>query len=107
MADPFETLLSDFHTSMEGLGISEFVDATFDPASGANVPCSIRLYKEDNLESDGVLTRVFGELTIIEYQRSEIARDAVLGETFTIGSTVYTVKGVRDRDSVSIRVVVV
>lgn len=106
MADPFEALLSDFHTSLGGLGVSEFVDATFDPATGANVSCSVRLYKEDNVESDGLITRVIGELQIIEYQRSEIARDALKGETFIVGATTYTVRGVKDRDSVSIRVVV-
>jgi hypothetical protein len=107
MADPFKAALADFYTSLALDGVEEVKSATFTPATGAAVACTVRFYKEDNLEPDGFSARVTGELALIEYQRSEISRDAVRGETFTIGGVAYTVQSIKDRDSVSIRVVVI
>ena len=106
MSDPAALAMSRMYAKLQSSGFEEVQDATFTPASGDPVDCTVRIYTEDNLEPDGMMARVSGELTVIEYQRSEISRDAVKGETFTTDSATYTVQGIKDRDGVGIRVVV-
>jgi hypothetical protein len=106
MPDPFAIAMTRMFAKLAASGVEEVKSASFVPAFGVEVPCTVRLYREDNIESSDMTARVTGELLLIEYQRAEISRDAVRGESFSIDGTAYTVQAIKDRDGVSVRVVV-
>lgn len=95
MTDPFATALADIYEHAKERGIEDAKAALYTPLSGDPVSCTVLIYDEDSLEPDGLMARVSGTVKIVEYQKADIDHDAVKGDTFTVGATVYTVQGVR------------
>lgn len=95
MTDPFATALSDIYAHSLDRDFEDAKEAVYTPLSGDPVSCTVLMYDEDSLEPDGLMARVNGTVKIIEYQKADIDHDAVKGDTFTIGATVYTVQSVR------------
>ena len=106
MPDVFASALTKIYETFQDQDDPEIQDAIFIPETGDTVPCKIRIYEDDEPYPDGYSAQVLESEIIIEYQKADINRDAVRGETFTIGETIYTVGTIRSRDSVSFRVVV-
>lgn len=69
--------------------------ATFTPAVGDAVPCSVEISVNSNYQFAGDLAYA-GDLYFLTYLRSEIDRRVKQNETFTIGASVYTVVSMAD-----------
>lgn len=70
--------------------------AVFTPLTGAPQDVYVVLREEESFQPDGFSSAVCATEIVIRYRRSDIDRKVVAGETFTIGSTVYTVRAMRE-----------
>ncbi len=68
------------------------VEATFSPAAGNDVTCTVIFGQTHEMQPGGNV-QVSTDEIVIHYRRADIDRRVVNGETFTIGSKVYTVRG--------------
>lgn len=107
MTDVFSEALSDIYDAFQDAGDTGIMDAVFNPAIGDPVSCTVRIYNTDDRQVEGFEGQVTEEITVIEYQLSEIGRDIEDGETFVINGTTYTADGMQGRDSVSRRIAVI
>lgn len=64
--------------------------AVFSPEWGDDVACTV-IVDKDNAWQYGGAIRAVDPLITINYRITDIDRKVVRGETFTVGSTVYTV----------------
>jgi hypothetical protein len=79
--------------------------AVFTPTSGDPVSLGIVLTLNTEVQPSGnAQTWEMG--TTIEYSLEDIGREAVVGETFTIGETVYTVKKIESNNGYAVKAVV-
>ncbi len=69
-------------------------DAVFTPALGAPIDCVVDITKGVTVDEGSYDTPVISRVTTLEYLIDQIGRDAESGETFTVGSTVWTVQEV-------------
>lgn len=106
MANVFRTAYADALASMQASGSENVQDAVFTPASGDPVECLIYIGADDEFQPGVTQAQAFIQTLYIDYQRDQIAREAVRGETFTVGTTVYTVQRVLKKNQVKIRVAV-
>ena len=79
--------------------------ATFTPATGDPVTLQVSLEQEVDFQPAGEAA-VWETGATIEYVLEDLGREADPGETFTIDTTVYTVKSVIENDGRFIRVAV-
>ena len=99
--DIFKQAVADILSADTGLGIS----ATFTPLTGAAIPMDVSLNKQTEIQPSGnAQTWEIGNT--IEYSLEDLDREAVVGETFTIGETIYTVKKVESNNGYTVKVVV-
>ena len=80
-------------------------EAVFTPSTGEPVTLDVILVKESQLQPSGN-AQTWDTGTTIEYSLTDIAREAVVGETFTIDSVVYTVRKIESNDGYTVKVVV-
>lgn len=71
------------------------VDSVFSPFAGDDVECTIIIDQGHGWEPGGGVNVSMDQITI-HYQREDIDRKLKRGETFTVGSTVYTVRSMAD-----------
>lgn len=64
--------------------------AVFAPATGDDVACTVIINTTSEFDPGGTIL-VADPQTVINYRRADIDRKVKRGETFTVGSTVYTV----------------
>jgi len=71
--------------------------AIFTPATGDPLdPVYVVVREEESFQPGGFSAAVCGTETVLRYQRADIDRKVVAGETFTIGATVYTVRAMKE-----------
>ena len=99
MAEPFDSMVADVFAT---LGTA----AVFNPAAGSEVSLYVNVETEHFADPGGYQAQVAGTVTEIEYIISDIGRVAVIGETFTIGSTVYTIQQEIENDGLTAKVIV-
>jgi len=107
MTNPFAKAHNDIFTRLKDAGDTEIVDALFTPESGSPVPLVVWIYKDDDLQISEFEGQITEEITIIEYLLTDINRDVVEDETFTIGDDVYVVEAIHSRTDVSRKALVV
>jgi len=73
-------------------------NALFTPAGGDPIPCVVDIRRNTLYQPAGMETQVWERGTTIEVQLSVIGRGPKPGETFTIGSVVYTVRSILVND---------
>ena len=73
-------------------------NALFTPAGGDLIPCTVDIRRNTLYQPSGMETQVWERGTTIEVQISVIGREPKQGETFTIGSVVYTVRSILVND---------
>ncbi len=66
-------------------------DATFTPATGATKACHVFIDYDFPSEPAGNAVSRHQRMKILEYLISEIGREVVVNETFTVGGTVHKV----------------
>lgn len=99
--DCFRRAVADILNVDTGLGVL----ATFTPATGVPVSLPVHFRQQSELQPSGMAqTWEFG--TTIEYRLEDLGREAAIGETFTIESSVWTVRKVERADGYTVRVVV-
>ena len=87
--------------------------AVFTPATGAAIPCHVFLDFRQEFDPTGMDTQVTRNVPMIDALLSEIGREPVKGETFTVypdessrsagvGGTVYTVQAILENDGISV-----
>ncbi|WP_319406177.1 hypothetical protein [uncultured Desulfosarcina sp.] len=64
--------------------------AVFSPSMGDDVACTVIVDTNSDWQPGGTI-QVAEQQTIVSYQRAHIDRKVRRGETFAVGSTVYTV----------------
>ena len=99
MSDVFADMVADVFAT---LGTA----AVFTPAAGSEVSLYVNVETEHFSDPGGYQAQVAGTVTEIEYIISDIGRVAVIGETFTIGSTVYTIQQEIENDGLTAKVIV-
>lgn len=72
--------------------------ATFTPATGSAVSCTVVLDVGVRLQTDGYTGQASAQVTTVEGLVSEIGREPNRNETFLIGSTTYTVQSTLEND---------
>jgi len=70
--------------------------AVFTPLTGAPQDLYVVLREEESFQPGGFQSAVCATETVVRYMRADIDRKLVPGETFTIGSAVYTVRAMRE-----------
>ena len=73
-------------------------DAVYQPASGDPVSLKVNIEQAVALQPDGYEARVYAEGDVLEYLLADAGKEADRGETFTIGSTTWTVQSVLRND---------
>lgn len=107
MADNvFRIAYADGLAKLQESGSDNVQDAVFTPAEGDPVDCLIYIGTDDEFQPGVTHANAFVQTLHIDYQRDQIRRDAVRGETFTVGDTVYTVQRVLKKNQVKVRVAV-
>ncbi len=81
-------------------------DATFTPAVGDAVSLKVNLGVGVEYQPGSIESQVWGSEKTIEYVLVDIGREVNRDETFTLGSTVYTVQGIEQNDGRFVKVVV-
>ena len=99
MSEPFDSMVSDVFAT---LGTA----AVFTPAAGSEVSLYIGIEVEHFADPGGYQAQVAGTVTEIEYIISDIGRVAVIGETFTVGATTYTIQQEIENDGLTAKVIV-
>jgi hypothetical protein len=66
-------------------------DATFTPAAGPTKACHVFIDYNFSSEPAGNAVSKHQKMKILEYLISEIGREVVVNETFTVGTTVHKV----------------
>lgn len=81
--------------------------ATYTKA-GTEGTVSVKVWLESalKLQVDGYEAEVYANEKTIEGVISHLGKIPVRGETFTIGSTIYTVRSVLENDSIFVKVIV-
>ena len=82
------------------------VDATYTPATGDPVECRVIFEERGLYNPPGMEAQVFQRATTITARVDELGRIPVAEETFTIGSTTYTVQAPPEYDGVLAKMVV-
>lgn len=106
MTNVFASAYHDGLLALQAAGSEKVKDAVFTPASGDPVDCLILIGNEDEFQPGITQAQAFIPTLFIDYQRIQIDREALRGETFTAGETVYTVQRVTKKNQVKIRVAV-
>ena len=99
MSEPFDSMVADVFAI---LGTA----AVFTPAAGSEVSLYVNVETEHFADPGGYQAQVAGTVTEIEYLIADIGRVAVIGETFTVGATTYTVQQEIENDSLTAKVIV-
>jgi len=100
-ADNFRRLQAAFAL----VGDPDAVTATYTPSTGPAVTgVKIMIEKSALLEPGGFISSVSAQGIIIEAALDNLGKEPDRGETFTVGSTVYTVLAVQDNDGHTARV---
>jgi hypothetical protein len=71
------------------------VESVFSPFMGDDVECTVIVMKGHGWEPGGGVNASMDQIQVY-YQRADIDRKLKRGETFTVGSTVYTVRSMAD-----------
>lgn len=74
-------------------------NATFTPLVGLPISCTVIKRLEGDYLPDGYEARIADQIVTIKYQLSEIYRDVLTGEIFTIGGEDYEVVSMSDERS--------
>lgn len=80
--------------------------ATYTPAGGAAVSCTVDIKFNVMLQPAGIETQAWQRGTTIEAQLSEITSEPNRGDTFVVGGVTYTVQAILENDGVSVKMVV-
>ncbi len=81
------------------------VDAVFTPLSGK--PSSFKvMFTESMLLQPSGMSQTWLQVKTIEYSLADLAREAMVGETFTVGGTPYAVQSIMNNDGYVIKAVV-
>jgi len=81
------------------------VDATFNPLSGA--PSSLRVMFAESMQlQPSGMTQTWLQVKTIEYSLVDLNREAMAGESFTIGGMRYFVQSIMNNDGYVVKVVV-
>jgi hypothetical protein len=78
--------------------------ATFNPASGAPVPCQVDIRHDVQLQGDQ--SQVWRLGSVLEYLIAETGRVVLVGESFTVGATTWTVQEIVSNDNRFSKVIV-
>ena len=81
------------------------VDATFTPLTGEPSSFKVLFTESMQLQPSG-MTQTWLQVKIIEYSLADLAREAMVGETFTIDGIPYTVQSIMNNDGYVIKAVV-
>jgi hypothetical protein len=102
--------MSDFDTLQNMLWDSVLaklggVDATFNPLSGA--PSSLRVMFAESMQlQPSGMTQTWLQVKTIEYSLADLNREAMVGESFTIGGMRYFVQSIMNNDGYVVKAVV-
>lgn len=99
--DLLKQAVADILSAETGLGVS----ATFTPASGPAVSLDVHFRQQSELQPSGT-AQTWEIGSTIEYALADLGREALVGETFTIASAVWTVRKVESADGYAVKVVV-
>lgn len=91
-ADVFSNALSDIFASTIA------VAATFTPAGGSSIGCSVIVNRSVLLQPSGMDTQVYERGTTIEVQLSEIGAEPNRGDVFVVGTETFTVQSIDSND---------
>jgi len=80
--------------------------AIFTPAEGDPLSCRVLIERDTDLQPGGYEAQAWGRGTTLEYRLDEVGKEADRGETFTVGSDVWTVRKVEENDGLTVKVVV-
>ena len=81
------------------------VDATFNPLSGT--PSSLRVMFAESMQlQPSGLTQTWLQVKTIEYSLADLNREAMVGESFTIGGMRYFVQSIMNNDGYVVKAVV-
>jgi len=81
--------------------------ATYTPSTGYPVTLRVKLSSVTNMQPDGFTTQTWPTMTILECLPSAAGKEPNRGETFTVGTTVYTVESVLENDGIFCKLAVV
>lgn len=96
---------SEFNRAWGNITDRAGVEAVFTSATGDMVPLGVIFLKESQLQPSG-MAQTWDIGSTVEYSLEDIAREAVVGETFTIDATVYTVRKIESNDGYTVKAVV-
>lgn len=99
-------LRSVFAQALPGIFQAAGEEAVFTPSSGPACACFVFLDFAVALQPTGTEAQVWAQGTTIEALLSEIGREPVRGETFTVDGTAYTVQAILQNDGLTVRAVV-
>ena len=97
----FKQAVAAVLSSDNGLGVA----AIFTPLTGSPVNLNVGFRKSTEIQPSG-MAQTWELGTTVEYSLEDIAREAYVGETFTIDSTVYTVRRIERNNGYTVKVVV-
>jgi hypothetical protein len=81
------------------------VDAVFTPLSGEPSSFKVMFTESMQLQPSG-MTQTWLQVKTIEYSLADLEREAMVGETFTIGGTPHAVQSIMNNDGYVIKAVV-
>ena len=81
------------------------VDAVFTPLTGEPSSFKVLFTESMQLQPSG-MSQTWLQVKTIEYSLADLAREAMVGETFTIGGTQYAVQSIMNNDGYVIKAVV-
>ena len=97
--EPFDAAIADIFAAIGQA-------AVFTPAAGSEVSLYVNVETEHFADPGGYQAQVAGTVTEIEYLIADIGRVAVIGETFTVGATTYTIQQEIENDGLTAKVIV-
>lgn len=81
------------------------VDAVFTPLNGEPSSFKVLFTESMQLQPSG-MSQTWLQVKTIEYSLADLAREAMVGETFTIGGIPYAVQSIMNNDGYVIKAVV-
>lgn len=77
--------------------------ATFTPAAGDTVDCTVLVDRAVQMQPAGYEARTWETGTVLQYLYAVVGSEANRGETFTVDGTVYTVAGILENDGIVVK----